>query len=104
MPTTANASTGLELWDICASKHGGNPESQAANRRISAVKTKQRQAVLDAITASRTGLTCRELALQWCVGMNTISGRFSELKADGQIQKTGVRDGCAVFSTAYRPL
>lgn len=47
--------------------------------------------------AGNRGVTCRELADQWGTGMNCISGRFSELKRDGQIAAKGRRDGCAVY-------
>ena len=85
-----------DLFDICARRHKGNPESRAANKRVR--KAEQRRKVLFAILESGTvGITCRELAEEWNVGMNTISGRFSELKADGDVVKVGTRDGCAVL-------
>ena len=77
---------GLELWDICAQKHGGSPESQDANRRTARHRSVQQARVREAIRAAGPdGMTCKELAEQWGVGMNRISGRFSELKRDGRI-------------------
>lgn len=96
--------------DIAAGRHGGNPESEAANLRAAPHKAAQRQRVLTAIRqAGCWGLTCRELAGRWGVGMNAISGRFSELKRDGVIQRGTdaaggrlVRDGCAVYVIGER--
>lgn len=83
-------------FDVCATRHGGNPESIAANKRNAATKGDQRAAVLCACQRVN-GVTCRELAEEWGVGMNQISGRFSELKQTGEIWKIGVRNGCGVF-------
>ena len=92
--------TDLELWDVCRRKHGGNEESEAANDSIAPTKALQRERVFQAVAGSLAGLTCRELAERWEVGMNQISGRFSELKAAGRIRKTGTRDRCAIYETA----
>jgi predicted transcriptional regulator len=90
--------TGLPLWDVCANRHKGNAESKAANAKASESKVKQRELVRVWITATRErGLTCKELAHELGVGMNAISGRFSELKAAGLIEQTGRRDGCGVY-------
>ncbi len=72
------------MSDICSNKHGGNGESIAA---FGGGKAEQRQRVLDAIKASEAGLTCDELAAQWGVHCNAISGRFTELKREGHIEK-----------------
>lgn len=88
-----------DLFDICRNRHKGNEESHKANLRVN--KKLQRERVLSAIrNAGPVGLTCRELAELWDVGMNTISGRFSELKRDGLIRKDSVRNGCAVVVVA----
>lgn len=85
-----------DLFDICLNRHRGNQESREANRRVR--KAEQRERALSAILdANSCGITCRELAERWGVGMNTISGRLSELKAEGLVVKAGVRDGCAVL-------
>ena len=83
-------------FDVCANRHGGNAESIAANRRNAATRANQRASVLAACQRTN-GVTCRELAEEWNVGMNQISGRFSELKQTGEIYKIGVRNGCGVF-------
>ncbi len=93
-----------DLFDVCERKHGGNAQSAAANRKNLQHRAAQRKAVFEAIKGASgnsadlvPGLTCRELAESWGVGMNCISGRFSELKAAGLIKKIGVRAGCGVF-------
>ncbi|MEI7850640.1 MAG: hypothetical protein WCH86_02295 [Kiritimatiellales bacterium] len=87
-----------DLFDPCKRKHGGNAQSVAANRKNLQHRAAQRKAVFDAISAAGgDGLTCRELAERMNVGMNCISGRFSELKAAGWIKKVNVRTGCGVF-------
>ncbi len=89
----------LRIKDVCAARHKGNPESLAANERAECTKARQRRNVYEAVCAAGD-LTCRDLANAWGVGMNVISGRFTELKAAGMIVKTGVRDGCAVYRVA----
>jgi len=90
--------------DVTARKHGGNPESRAAFAKIEPTLSDQRERVYDAILKSRgEGLTCKELARTMGVGMNAISGRFTELKQTIRImqrhdQEEPVRrNGCAVF-------
>jgi len=88
----------LGLFDVTAGRHGGNVESAAAYARLKPRQYAQRDMVYDYIArADRIGITCRELAEMLDVGMNQISGRFTELKATGRIVKAGVRDGCAVY-------
>lgn len=82
------------LFDVCARKHKGNAESAAANRRVN--KQRDREKVFAACSL-RGGTTCRELATLLGVGMNQISGRFSELKRDNRIKRIGTRDGCGVY-------
>ena len=93
---------GLELWDACASKHKGNSESRAANLKANHSKAQDRERVLEACRRPG-GVTCKELAAEWEVGMNNISGRFTELKAKNLIQKIGTRDGSAVMTPTPQP-
>ena len=86
-----------ENTDITRNRHGGNPESIAAFEAIRNSLPQQRSTVLQWIEAAHDGLTCKELAAAWGVGMNVISGRFSELKRDGLIAKRGTRGGCGVM-------
>lgn len=86
--------------DITANRHGGNAESRKAFERIAETLSDARAEVLCVIgRAGSQGMTCKEAAAELGVGMNAISGRFTELKKWGYIAPTGeVRDG----SKAYR--
>ena len=87
-----------DLFDICANRHKNNAESVVAHQKIIKTKRQQRQRVLARIRdAGPEGLTCRELAREWDVGLNCISGRFSELKMNKEIIQCGRRDGCGVY-------
>lgn len=84
--------------DITRNRHGGNAQSNQAWNKIRVFIPKQQRRVYDAIERSEShGATCREVASDMGVGMNQISGRFSELAIHGYIEKTGTRDGCAVY-------
>lgn len=85
--------------DITTGHHGGNEESTAAHARLEPNLTAQRRRVLEACSR-QGGVTCRILAEEWGVGMNTISGRFSELKKAGLIRKIGVIDHCGVYQVS----
>lgn len=85
--------------DITANRHKGNEESTQAFRKAAGGIPTQRRQVLEACRRPG-GVTCRALACEWGVGMNTISGRFSELKKGGLITKTGVEEGCGVYKAA----
>jgi hypothetical protein len=88
----------LPLWDITARKHGGNEQSREAHQKVARLAFSDRQKVLREIhSAGRNGATVKDVAAAMCVGLNQISGRFSELKAAGLISKIGVRDGCGVY-------
>lgn len=91
--------------DITANRHGGNPESVAAHRRLKAKKKILRERVFLAIDdCGLIGLTCRELAEDWEVPMHRISGRFTELKADGRIRKPSPdakRSGSGVYVATH---
>jgi hypothetical protein len=93
--------TQLGLFDVTATRHRGNLESMEAYKRFKPKQADQRQMVYGYVSrAGRAGITCRELATLLDVGMNQISGRFSELKASQRIVKVGVREGCAVYVAA----
>lgn len=82
--------------DICESRHGGDPNSRAAHQLLSRNGTlaRQRALVLGAIRAAGPqGITCAELAAHWGVGLNRISGRFTELVRDGKAIRQGRRNG-----------
>ncbi len=87
------------LFDICRRRHRGNEQSvqtfeTAMKHRISA----QQNEVLSFLRKYPEGLTCDELSVIMGVTPNQISGRFSELKRDGKIYKSGTRktrSGCS---------
>tara|TARA_S200002703_G_scaffold15436_3_gene13228 strand:+ start:233 stop:526 length:294 start_codon:yes stop_codon:yes gene_type:complete len=90
--------TQLGLFDT--SRGRKNSESQAAHKRL--MKGNRKQLQLNQVfgyveRAEQYGVTCRETAELMETGMNVISGRFTELKASGRIEKIGVRNGCAVY-------
>lgn len=77
--------------DICRNRHQGSPESsQAFETKVKPFLSESRAKVLAAINSSGgCGVTCKELAEAWGVGMNTVSGRFSELKKANLITPAG---------------
>jgi predicted transcriptional regulator len=82
--------------DITESRHGGNACSRDAYERIRGGLPAARRHILDLIEAAgAAGLTSKEIAEQTGRGLNTFSGRLSELKRDGLIRPTGERRGDA---------
>jgi predicted ArsR family transcriptional regulator len=75
--------------DPCANRHQHNPLSYEAFE--SSDRETQRRRVLEAIASARDGTTVDELAEQWGVGQNAISGRFTSLKSQGLIVVRGTR-------------
>ena len=81
--------------DICFNKHGGNAQSLTANQMVD--KDNDRALVLKFITEHKTAHS-KQVARYLGKQLNQISGRFSELKADGLIVETGERsEGCAIY-------
>lgn len=85
--------------DVCASRHRGNAESEAAFQRLAPKLSAAQNEVFCVIELEGPrGLTCKEAAEKLAVGMNAISGRFTELKKAGRIKPTGERrDGGAAY-------
>ena len=87
-----------DLFDICARKHGGNPESQGAFQAIKDRLTGMQLVVLGLIQRSgEHGMTCDEISKELGRGENVYSGRITELKIAGKITKCGrrpTRSGC----------
>ncbi len=88
--------------DICRSRHGGNPQSEQANRRVEPYKRGTREHLLAIIRAcGEHGATLLELSAHFCKTPNAISGRLTELKRDGRVLESGeLRKGCAVLVAA----
>ena len=86
----------LELWDVCAKKHGGNIHSRAANEKAAVSKARRKALIHEAIL-THGSLTLKEYCELSGCEKNAVSGRFSELKAEGEIYQQGRRDGCGVW-------
>lgn len=83
------------IFDVCFSRHKGSPESVDANKRVD--KTKGQQEVLTLLSRG-AWLTSKEIAALLNKPLNAVSGRLSELRAMGKIEKTGERRcGAAVL-------
>jgi len=85
--------------DLCANRHGGNAESQEAHERVKAGKLDMWARILAWALTQPHGFTCDEAAIHFMCPPNAISGRLSELKAQGRLVPTGERRkterGCA---------
>lgn len=73
------------IEDICQQKHKGNKSSQAANPHRQS-KAKMKEEILALLR--HNNLTGKQIAELLNVPFNAISGRFSELKASGDIEAT----------------
>lgn len=71
--------------DICANRHGGNHQSQAANARTNKVKDGQRILWLMYVAGDQT---CEEASEALAMPYTTASARFSDLKRAGLIEST----------------
>lgn len=94
-----------EWQDVCQNKHQGNEQStQAFQTKVKPTLRQRQIEVLQAINnAGNQGLTCKELAKAWQIGMNAISGRFSELKRLGEIEPAGSsRQGSRPYKTTQK--
>jgi len=85
------------MTDPTKNKHGGNAQSNAAFALVADTLTDRQNAVLERILASERGITSKELANALETPLHAISGRITELKAQGRIREAGRRDGCAVL-------
>ena len=83
--------------DICVNKHGHNPQSEAANRRVQPHKQILRDYILSFVGKFPEGITCEEMVNLYGLKLQTVSARVSELKAEGKIVKRGIRRGYAVL-------
>lgn len=103
MATNPTGAQSFLPFDVTAGKHGGNPESKAANLKIEPHKRSLRERVYAHIVLAGTlGLTCKEISLKEGRPMHAISGRLSELKTMGEIQEsTRTRDGGRVLVASY---
>ena len=73
------------MTDICTNHHGGNAQSEAANKITN--KSRDRARIL-AHLATVPDATCDEVEVALGMNHQTCSARFSELKAAGLIEPT----------------
>lgn len=85
--------------DVCRRKHGGNAHSAAAFARVQPTQLNMAERIRAYIGGcGPAGATLKEVAAQFGKQLNQISGRFSQLKANGQIFDSGrTHEGCAVY-------
>lgn len=90
--------------DITANNHGGNKQSQDANVRVAPIKLSWQERILGFMYERDTqglGTSLMHAAVRFGKERGQISGRFSELKRDGQIEETGVvENGFMVYRVA----
>lgn len=85
--------------DVCARKHSGNEQSEAAFHHIAPYLTESQREVFRAIRCSGAlGATVDELSQRLQTTPNAISGRVTELRMQNRIKKNGTRktkSGCS---------
>jgi len=86
--------------DICANRHGGNQQSQAANARTN--KKRDAAEILGLMEFGSSGdYTCQEASEILKMPYTTTSARFSDLKRAGLIEPTTrrkTRSGCTAMA------
>lgn len=84
--------------DVCARKHGGNPQSVEAFEAIRDTLSANQEWILSIIKKREHGVTVDELSYALDTTPNAISGRITELRMMGKIEKCGTRktrSGCS---------
>lgn len=104
---SSDAYGGLVPSDICAGKHGGNPNSAAANPTDEA-KGNMRSRIVEAIR-SHGRLSLEQLCDLFAKSPNALSGRLSELKRDGvivqvanRVNRNGANEAVYAVSKEFR--
>lgn len=102
-PSAASGQLNFE-WDICAEKHGGNPESVEAHARTDAAGGRAR--VAEFIRRSGRDWTAYEIERALRMRRSTASARFSELKYMRLLVRSGKRrktdTGCNAAAMRHR--
>lgn len=75
-------------FDVCASRHGGNPESAEAHESVKPSKTQLHRLILATLG---NGMTCEEIDRQLGLKHQTASARISELRAQDAVTIIGRR-------------
>lgn len=85
----------IRFDDVCANKHNFNEQSVEANKKVN--KEIDRQRIINFLTSNGNGYS-KQIARYMNKELHKISGRLSELKLDGVIADTGLRqEGCAIY-------
>ena len=82
-----NLSSSGQPDDICRAKHGGNPQSEAANASIHGRKPSLRLQIQHYLRLKPS--TTEEVAIALHMRMSTASARMSEMRRDGVIRPNG---------------
>ena len=74
---------GPRVRDVCAGRHGGNPESVAAFERVAPTLNETRAAILEFARSRKTaGVTVHDVCKHFGKTPNEVSGRLTELKSE----------------------
>lgn len=69
--------------DICARRHRGSAESEAANGKVAPSKHWQRELIWQKLVfAGAAGATCQEISRETGISYTSCSARMSEMKHD----------------------
>ena len=86
--------------DICARKHGGNPQSVQANLFVNPYKRTMRDRIYEFICDQDRAPTCEDIVRAMGFKLQSVSARVSELKAGHQIVEGETRNGYATLRRA----
>ncbi len=87
------------MTDITANRHGGNPQSEAANRRIDPYKRTMKDRICEHI-GDCEGVTAEEIVRHMGFKLQSVSARCAELKAEKKIVEQGTRNGYSILRLA----
>ena len=90
--------------DVTRRKHQGNPESEAANRKINPRKQEDRQRIFGmAVSRGDYGITLKEVVAELGIPIQSASARLSELRHQLQMLRTNGerRLDCAVLVPVF---
>lgn len=85
----------FEYQDVNINKHGGNEQSNKANVKVAPVKLNWREKILTLIIdrdAQSMPTSLLDACKYFSKERGQLSGRFTELKAQGLIEPTGVEN------------
>ena len=86
--------------DICVNKHGHNPQSEAANKRIDPYKRTMKDRIYEYICEQDSGATAEDVVRGLGFKLQSVSARCAELKAERKIVEGGARNGYSVLRQA----